>query len=62
MSDAAKAVFISYAEGSAASKRLCEALREARIEVWFDANELRGGDEWDASIKRRFASARCFSP
>jgi len=42
------AVFLSYAsEDSEAAKRICEALRAADIEVWFDQSELRGGDVWD---------------
>jgi TolB-like protein/cytochrome c-type biogenesis protein CcmH/NrfG len=61
MSDATKAVFISYArEDGAAAKRLCEALREAGLEVWFDADELRGGDAWDASIKRQIRECALF--
>jgi TolB-like protein/Tfp pilus assembly protein PilF len=63
MSEPGKAVFISYAhEDSAVAKRLCEALREAGIEVWFDANELRGGDAWDASIKRQIRECALFLP
>jgi TolB-like protein len=63
MSDATKAVFVSYArEDGAAAKRLCEALREAGLEVWFDANELRGGDAWDASIKRQIRECALFLP
>jgi TIR domain len=39
------AVFLSYASQDAeAARRLCEALRAAGIEVWFDRSELRGGD------------------
>lgn len=30
-----------------AAQRICEALRTAGIEVWFDQSELRGGDAWD---------------
>jgi hypothetical protein len=41
----AGAVFVSYAsEDAAAARRICEALRGAGIEVWFDQSELRGGD------------------
>jgi hypothetical protein len=39
------AVFLSYASQDAqAAQRICEALRAAGIEVWFDQSELRGGD------------------
>jgi len=38
-------VFLSYASLDAeAARRICEALRAAGIEVWFDQSELRGGD------------------
>jgi len=44
MSDTNKAVFLSYASQDAeAPKRICDALRAAGIEVWFDQSELRGG-------------------
>ena len=46
------AVFLSYASQDApAAERLCNALRSAGIEVWFDKNELRGGDAWDRQIR-----------
>lgn len=38
------AVFLGYASQDAeAAKRICDALRSADVEVWFDQNELRGG-------------------
>lgn len=37
MSDASKAVFLSYArEDSVAAQRIAEALRAGGVEVWFD--------------------------
>jgi hypothetical protein len=52
VSDPSKAVFLSYASQDAeAAQNLCNALRAADIEVWFDQSELRGGDAWDASIR-----------
>ena len=48
-----KGVFLSYASDDApAAARICAALRAAGIEVWFDQSELRGGDAWDAAIRR----------
>jgi hypothetical protein len=42
-------VFLSYASQDAeAAQRICNALRAAGVEVWFDQSELRGGDAWDA--------------
>ncbi|MDP3069479.1 MAG: TIR domain-containing protein [Opitutaceae bacterium] len=58
-----KAVFLSYAsQDAAAVLRICEALRTAGIEVWFDQNELVGGDAWDAKIRGQIASCALFVP
>jgi hypothetical protein len=57
------AVFLSYASHDAeAAKRICEALRGAGIEVWFDQSELRGGDAWDAKIRRQIKECALFVP
>jgi len=58
-----KAVFLSYASQDAeAARRICEVLRAGGIEVWLDQSELRGGDAWDASIKRQISSCALFMP
>jgi hypothetical protein len=58
-----KAVFLSYASQDAdAAKRICEALRAAGIEVWFDRNELVGGDAWDAKIRKQIKECALFVP
>jgi hypothetical protein len=45
VTEASHAVFLSYASQDAqAAQRICEALRAAGIEVWFDQSELRCGD------------------
>src|ERR1700722_8786548 len=63
MSNSPKAVFLSYASQDAdAARRICEALRAAGIEVWFDQNELRGGDAWDASIRKHIKECALFVP
>ena len=63
MSEANKPVFLSYAsEDKEAAKRICDALRSAGIEVWFDQNELRGGDVWDAKIRQQIQSCALFVP
>jgi TolB-like protein/thioredoxin-like negative regulator of GroEL len=63
MSDPAKAIFLSYASQDAdAARRICDALRAAGLEVWFDKSELRGGDAWDASIRRRIKDSALFVP
>jgi tetratricopeptide (TPR) repeat protein len=58
-----KAVFLSYASQDAgAAKRVSEALRSAGVEVWFDQSELRGGDAWDANIRRQIRECALFVP
>jgi TolB-like protein len=57
------AVFLSYAsQDGEAARRLCEALRAAGIEVWFDQSELRGGDTWDQKIRRQIRDCALFMP
>ena len=57
------AVFLSYAsEDADAAARICEALRAAGVEVWFDRSELRGGDAWDSQIKKQIHDCALFVP
>jgi TolB-like protein len=57
------AVFLSYASQDAgAAQKICEALRAAGIEVWFDQSELRGGDAWDQSIRKQIKTCALFLP
>ncbi|MBI5692772.1 MAG: TIR domain-containing protein [Verrucomicrobia bacterium] len=57
------AVFLSYASQDAeAARRICEALRAAGVEVWFDQSELRGGDSWDQKIRRQIRECTLFLP
>jgi TolB-like protein/Tfp pilus assembly protein PilF len=63
MSDTSPAVFLSYAsEDAAQAEQLCASLRAAGIEVWFDQSELRGGDAWDAAIRKRIKACALFIP
>ena len=65
MSDPAfsQAVFLSYAsEDVEAARRIGDALRVAGLEVWFDQSELRGGDAWDASIRKKIKECALFVP
>jgi len=63
MSDSNQAVFLSYASQDAeAAKRICAALRASGVEVWFDQNELTGGDAWDAKIRGQVALCALFLP
>ena len=63
MSEPSKAVFLSYASQDAeAARRICDALRAAGIEVWFDQSELRGGDAWDQQIRKQIHDCALFIP
>jgi hypothetical protein len=63
MSESLKAVFLSYASQDAeAVLRIAEALRAEGVEVWFDRDELVGGDAWDAKIRGQIASCALFVP
>jgi TolB-like protein/tetratricopeptide (TPR) repeat protein len=63
VTDPPKAVFLSYASQDAeAARRLCNALRAAGIEVWFDQSELRGGDVWDQKIRHEIHDCALFIP
>lgn len=58
-----KAVFLSYASQDAdAVARVRDELEKAGIEVWFDQAELKGGDAWDAAIRKRIKECALFVP
>jgi TolB-like protein/cytochrome c-type biogenesis protein CcmH/NrfG len=58
-----RAVFLSYSrEDTEPARRIADALRAFGLEVWFDQNELRGGDSWDAKIKRQIRECTLFLP
>ena len=60
---ASHAVFLSYAsQDSEAARRICDSLRAAGVEVWFDQNELVGGDAWDAKIRKQIKDCALFVP
>ena len=57
------AVFVSYArEDSDAARRLAGALRGHGVEVWFDQDELRGGEAWDQKLRRQIKECALFVP
>ena len=63
MPEPPRAVFLSYASQDAeAARRICEALRAAGIEIWFDQSELRGGDAWDRLIRKQIHDCALFMP
>ena len=58
-----QAIFLSYASQDAdVARRICDALRATGLEVWFDQSELRGGDAWDASIRKQIRECALFVP
>ena len=62
-SDATGSVFLSYASQDAeAAARICEALQAVGVKVWLDKSALRGGDAWDAQIKKRIHDCALFIP
>ena len=63
MTEPSHAVFLSYASHDAeAAQKICQALRAAGIEVFFDQSELRGGDVWDQKIRRGIHDCALFLP
>src|SRR3954452_20542999 len=63
MNEPNKSVFLSYAsQDSEVALRICEALRAQGLEVWFDQSELRGGDAWDAKIRKQIKECALFVP
>ncbi len=62
-SSSPKAVFLSYArEDADAARRVADALRAFGVEVWFDQNELRGGDAWDQMIRSQIRTCALCIP
>ncbi len=44
------------------ARRICNAVRAAGIEVWFDQSELRGGHAWDYKVRRQVRDCTLFIP
>jgi hypothetical protein len=56
-------VFVSYASSDrAAARALRDCLAEAGLEVWFDEEELGGGEAWDAKIRNQIRTCTYFMP
>ncbi len=56
-------IFISYAhEDADAARAIADSLRAFGLEVWFDQNELRGGDQWDSKIRSQIKACGLFVP
>jgi len=56
-------VFLSYArEDTDAARRIADAMRAFGVDAWFDQSELRGGDSWDAKIRKQIRECALFIP
>jgi TolB-like protein len=56
-------VFLSYAsQDRDAARSLRDALADAGLEVWYDENELGGGEAWDQKIRRQIRECDYFMP
>ncbi|MBI5771547.1 MAG: toll/interleukin-1 receptor domain-containing protein [Verrucomicrobia bacterium] len=61
--DPAASVFISYAsEDRPAARTLRDTLLSAGLDVWYDEQELTGGDAWDQKIRRQIRDCDYFMP
>jgi hypothetical protein len=57
------AVFISYAsQDRPFAEAIAQALAGQNVSVWFDRNELQGGDDYDLKIRRNVANCSLFVP
>ena len=55
-------VFLSYAsEDQAAARSIRDAMDAAGLEVWYDENELGGGDAWDKKIRQQIRECDYFA-
>jgi hypothetical protein len=54
-------VFLSYAsEDRSAASAIRDAMAAAGLDVWYDENELGGGDAWDKKIRRQIRECDYF--
>jgi hypothetical protein len=50
----------STSQDADAARRICDSLCAAGISVWLDQSELRGGDAWDAAIRKQIKACPLF--
>ena len=56
-------LFISYAsQDRDAARRIRDTLIAQGIDVWYDEEELTGGDAWDQMIRQRIRECDYFMP
>ena len=57
------AVFLSYAsEDRAAVEKLKAALEDARVDVFFDKEQLQAGNDWEMKLRRNIHQCSLFVP
>jgi hypothetical protein len=56
-------IFLSYkSEDVTRVARLKDALEKAGLDVWFDKQDLQGGDDWDQKIEKGIENCTLFIP
>lgn len=56
-------VFVSYRhDDKPATEKIVEALKSRKIEVWYDHEKIRGGDDWEREIKTNIDRCTLFMP
>ncbi len=56
-------IFVSYSSGDRpAVEALCDAFEEAKIDAWFDRQQLKAGDDWERKIRKNIIKCSLFMP
>jgi hypothetical protein len=56
-------IFVSYSSGDRpAVETLCDAFEEAKIDAWFDRQQLKAGDDWERKIRKNIIRCSLFMP
>jgi hypothetical protein len=56
-------IFVSYSSvDRPAVETLCDALEEAKIDAWFDRQQLKAGDDWEKKIRKNIIKCSLFMP
>ncbi len=56
-------IFESYSSvDRRAVETLCDALEEAKIDAWFDRQQLKAGDDWERKIRKNIIKCSLFMP
>ena len=56
-------IFVSYSSlDRPAVETLCNALEEAKIDAWFDRQQLKAGDDWEKKIRKNIIKCSLFMP